>query len=123
LGIPEFLSSPSGHSVTLIEFGGDGCRFLMQYPPSNSINVTEFTSRHRNGSSFLADGTVLGFLGVVFGAFGAHALRDGFSPEMLGVIAGVQRTPAGEIRVLFLIGWHASQFLRASDSGFFSAAS
>ena len=26
----------------------------------------------------------LGFIGVAFGAFGAHALKDGFSPEALG---------------------------------------
>ena len=30
-------------------------------------------------------GSTLGFLGVVFGAFGAHALRSRLSPEMLVV--------------------------------------
>ena len=30
-------------------------------------------------------GAVLGFLGVTFGAFGAHALRSRLSPEMLAV--------------------------------------
>ena len=30
-------------------------------------------------------GGILGFLGVAFGAFGAHALRARLSPEMLGV--------------------------------------
>jgi uncharacterized membrane protein YgdD (TMEM256/DUF423 family) len=35
--------------------------------------------------TFLLIGSVLGFLGVVFGAFGAHALRSRLSPEMLGV--------------------------------------
>jgi len=35
--------------------------------------------------TFLLIGAVLGFLGVAFGAFGAHALRSRLSPEMLGV--------------------------------------
>ncbi|HEY2382460.1 MAG TPA: DUF423 domain-containing protein [Terriglobia bacterium] len=35
--------------------------------------------------TFLLIGAVLGFLGVVFGAFGAHALRSRLSPEMLAV--------------------------------------
>ena len=35
--------------------------------------------------TFLMIGAVLGFLGVVFGAFGAHALRSRLSPEMLAV--------------------------------------
>jgi len=35
--------------------------------------------------TFLLIGSVLGFLGVAFGAFGAHALKSRLSPEMLGV--------------------------------------
>lgn len=35
--------------------------------------------------TFLLLGSVLGFLGVAFGAFGAHALRARLSPEMLAV--------------------------------------
>ena len=35
--------------------------------------------------TFLLIGAVLGFFGVVFGAFGAHALRSRLSPEMLVV--------------------------------------
>jgi uncharacterized membrane protein YgdD (TMEM256/DUF423 family) len=35
--------------------------------------------------TFLLIGSVLGFLGVMFGAFGAHALRTRLSPEMLAV--------------------------------------
>jgi uncharacterized membrane protein YgdD (TMEM256/DUF423 family) len=35
--------------------------------------------------TFLLIGSVLGFLGVVFGAFGAHALRSRLSVEMLAV--------------------------------------
>src|SRR5207249_6560151 len=35
--------------------------------------------------TFLLIGAVLGFLGVAFGAFGAHALRSRLSPDMLAV--------------------------------------
>jgi uncharacterized membrane protein YgdD (TMEM256/DUF423 family) len=35
--------------------------------------------------TFLLIGAVLGFLGVTFGAFGAHALRSRLSPDMLAV--------------------------------------
>jgi uncharacterized membrane protein YgdD (TMEM256/DUF423 family) len=35
--------------------------------------------------TFLLIGAVTGFLGVTFGAFGAHALRSRLSPEMLAV--------------------------------------
>ena len=35
--------------------------------------------------TFLLIGSILGFLGVAFGAFGAHALRSRLSPEMLAV--------------------------------------
>src|SRR5206468_5441989 len=35
--------------------------------------------------TFLLIGAIFGFLGVAFGAFGAHALKTRLSPEMLGV--------------------------------------
>src|SRR3979490_1110710 len=35
--------------------------------------------------TFVLIGAALGFLGVAFGAFGAHALRGRLSPEMLAV--------------------------------------
>ncbi len=35
--------------------------------------------------TFLLIGSIFGFLGVAFGAFGAHALRSRLSPEMLAV--------------------------------------
>jgi uncharacterized membrane protein YgdD (TMEM256/DUF423 family) len=35
--------------------------------------------------TFLLLGGILGFLGVAFGAFGAHALKTRLSPEMLAV--------------------------------------
>ena len=37
---------------------------------------------HKN---FLLVAAILGFLGVAFGAFGAHGLRNRLSPEMLAV--------------------------------------
>ena len=35
--------------------------------------------------NFLLVAAILGFLGVAFGAFGAHGLRNRLSPEMLAV--------------------------------------
>src|SRR5262252_8941251 len=35
--------------------------------------------------TFLLIGALAGFVGVMFGAFGAHALRNRLSPEMLAV--------------------------------------
>jgi uncharacterized membrane protein YgdD (TMEM256/DUF423 family) len=35
--------------------------------------------------TFLLLGAIFGFLGVAFGAFGAHALRSRLSPDMLAV--------------------------------------
>src|SRR2546422_446092 len=45
-------------------------------------NVCMITAMDR---TFLLIGAVLGFLGVAFGAFGAHALKSRLSPEMLAV--------------------------------------
>ena len=66
-------------------------------------------------------GSVLGFLGVVFGAFGAHALRNRLSPEMLAVfetgvryqmyhafavlIVAAAIGHIGEARLLEMAGW------------------
>jgi uncharacterized membrane protein YgdD (TMEM256/DUF423 family) len=35
--------------------------------------------------TFLLIGAILGFLGVAFGAFGAHALKNRLSPDLLAV--------------------------------------
>jgi uncharacterized membrane protein YgdD (TMEM256/DUF423 family) len=69
-------------------------------------------------------GAVLGFLGVVLGAFGAHALKSRLSPEMLAVFetgvryqmyhtfavlivaAGIGRV--GNARLLAMAGWFFS---------------
>ena len=71
--------------------------------------------------TFLLVGSILGFLGVVFGAFGAHALRSRLSPEMLAVfetgvryqmyhafailIAAAAIGHFGTARLLILAGW------------------
>ncbi|HKY19797.1 MAG TPA: DUF423 domain-containing protein [Vicinamibacterales bacterium] len=73
---------------------------------------------HRN---FLLLGAVFGFLGVAFGAFGAHGLRSRLSPEMLAVFqTGVRYQMyhvfallsvaavighAGHARFLIVAGW------------------
>lgn len=71
--------------------------------------------------TFLLVGAALGFLGVAFGAFGAHALRARLSPEMLGVfetgvryqmyhvfavlIVAVAIGNLGNARLLVAAGW------------------
>jgi uncharacterized membrane protein YgdD (TMEM256/DUF423 family) len=71
--------------------------------------------------TFLFIGSVLGFLGVILGAFGAHALRSRLSPEMLAVfetgvryqmyhtfavlIVAAAIGHAGSARLLTLAGW------------------
>jgi uncharacterized membrane protein YgdD (TMEM256/DUF423 family) len=71
--------------------------------------------------TFLFIGSVLGLLGVVLGAFGAHALRSRLSPEMLAVfetgvryqmyhtfailIVAAAIGHAGAARLLTLAGW------------------
>jgi uncharacterized membrane protein YgdD (TMEM256/DUF423 family) len=72
-------------------------------------------------NTFLLIGSLMGFVGVAAGAFGAHALRSRMSPEMLAVFetgvryqmyhalallitaAIVGRT--GDARLLALAGW------------------
>lgn len=71
--------------------------------------------------TFLFIGSVLGFLGVILGAFGAHALRSRLSPEMLAVfetgvryqmyhtfavlIVAAAIGHSGSARLLTLSGW------------------
>jgi len=71
--------------------------------------------------TFLLIGAILGFLGVAFGAFGAHGLRGRLSPEMLGVfetgvryqmyhvfailIVAAARGRLGDIPLLAVAGW------------------
>ena len=73
------------------------------------------------GRTFLLIGSVLGFLGVAFGAFGAHALKSRLSTEMLAVfetgvryqmyhvfavlIVAATIGQMGSARMLVLAGW------------------
>jgi uncharacterized membrane protein YgdD (TMEM256/DUF423 family) len=58
---------------------------------------------------FGALGAVLGFLGVVFGAFGAHALRSRISPELLAAYnTGVQYHLIHALALL-VVAWLATQ--------------
>src|SRR5262247_1682194 len=71
--------------------------------------------------TFLLIGAVLGFLGVAFGAFGAHALKARLSPELLAVfetgvryqmyhaiavlIVAAAVGHSGRARLLMIAGW------------------
>jgi len=71
--------------------------------------------------TFLLIGSVFGFLGVAFGAFGAHALKSRLSPDMLAVfetgvryqmyhafailIVAAAIGHVGSVRWLNLAGW------------------
>ena len=71
--------------------------------------------------SFLMIAAILGFLGVAFGAFGAHGLRSRLTPEMLAVFEiGVRYQMYhvfallavaaaighfGQVRLLTMAGW------------------
>jgi uncharacterized membrane protein YgdD (TMEM256/DUF423 family) len=64
--------------------------------------------------TFLLIGSVLGFLGVVFGAFGAHALRSRLSPEMLAVFETAVRYQMYHTFALLIV---AAAIGRAGDAG------
>ena len=73
---------------------------------------------HKN---FLLVAAILGFLGVAFGAFGAHGLRGRISPEMMAVFeigvryqmyhvfallaVAVAIGQFGQLRLLYVAGW------------------
>jgi uncharacterized membrane protein YgdD (TMEM256/DUF423 family) len=75
----------------------------------------------RMDRTFLLVGAALGFLGVTFGAFGAHGLKGRLSPEMLAVFETAVRYQMyhalallivaaaighlGSARLLVLAGW------------------
>jgi uncharacterized membrane protein YgdD (TMEM256/DUF423 family) len=72
-------------------------------------------------NTFLLIGSLIGFLGVAAGAFGAHGLRNRLSPEMLAVFETAVRYQmyhvfallisaaimgrAGDARLLVIAGW------------------
>ena len=53
--------------------------------------------------TFLLIGAVLGFLGVAFGAFGAHGLRNRLSPEMLAVFETAVRYQMYHVFALLIV--------------------
>ena len=65
---------------------------------------------HRN---FLLIAAVLGFLGVAFGAFGAHGLRGRVSPEMLAVFETGVRYQMYHVFALLAVAAAIAHFGRA----------
>jgi uncharacterized membrane protein YgdD (TMEM256/DUF423 family) len=65
---------------------------------------------HKN---FLLVAAVLGFLGVAFGAFGAHGLRERLSPEMLAVFEIGVRYQMYHVFALFAVAAAIAHFGRA----------
>ena len=66
-------------------------------------------------------GSAGAFLGVAFGAFGAHALKSTLSPEMLGIFETGVRYQMYHSFALFVAGWayeknQRNHFLRAGWS-------
>ena len=58
---------------------------------------------------WLAIGAVLGGLGVTMGAFGAHALRQRLSPEMLAIFETGVRYHVYHALGLFAVAWVADK--------------
>jgi uncharacterized membrane protein YgdD (TMEM256/DUF423 family) len=54
-------------------------------------------------TTFLLVGSLLGFLGVAAGAFGAHALRSRLSAEMLGVFETAVRYQMYHVLALLIV--------------------
>ena len=75
--------------------------------------------------TFLLVGSVLGFLGVAFGAFGAHALKTRLSPDMLAVFETAVRYQMYHVFALLIvaaaIGHIGSSRLLALAGWFFFA--
>ena len=65
---------------------------------------------HRN---FLLIAAILGFLGVAFGAFGAHGLRDRVSPAMLDVFETGVRYQMYHVFALLAVAAGIAHFGRA----------
>jgi len=68
--------------------------------------------------NFLLIAAILGFLGVAFGAFGAHGLRNRLSPDMLSVFEIGVRYQMYHACALLAVGWAYTRWpgavLRAS---------
>ena len=64
--------------------------------------------------TFLLIGSVLGFLGVALGAFGAHTLRSRLSPEMLAVFETGVRYQMYHVFAVLIVAAAMGQFGRTS---------
>ena len=62
----------------------------------------------RNARTFLVVASVFGLNGVAFGAFGAHALKQRLSPEMLSAFETGVRYQLIHALALFVASWGAS---------------
>ena len=67
----------------------------------------------RMQKNFLLLAAILGFLGVAFGAFGAHGLRDRLSPEMMSVFEIGVRYQMYHVFALIAVATAMRQFGRA----------
>jgi uncharacterized membrane protein YgdD (TMEM256/DUF423 family) len=65
---------------------------------------------HKN---FLLMAAILGFLGVAFGAFGAHGLRERLSPEMMAVFEIGVRYQMYHVFALLAVAAAVAHFGRA----------
>jgi uncharacterized membrane protein YgdD (TMEM256/DUF423 family) len=59
---------------------------------------------------FLVAGSVLGFLGVALGAFGAHALKNRLAPEMLAVFEVGVRYQMYHALALIGVAWACTRW-------------
>lgn len=62
-----------------------GLRFGHRYRMIQRTLTVTSPGRDASGRRWLGLGSILGFLGVGFGAFGAHALKARLSPELLTI--------------------------------------
>jgi uncharacterized membrane protein YgdD (TMEM256/DUF423 family) len=60
--------------------------------------------------TFLLVGALVGFIGVGFGAFGAHALRGRLSPDMLAVFETGVRYQMYHALAILIVGLATSRF-------------
>src|SRR3989304_6387959 len=68
--------------------------------------------------TFIVAGAVGGFLSIALGAFGAHALKEHLSPEMLQIFETGVRYQMYHSLALFVVAWAADKYI----SGLFSKA-
>ena len=74
--------------------------------------------------TFFIFGCVFSFLGVAFGAFGAHALKQKLSPEMLQAFDAGVRYQMYHAFALFVVAWalHSWNIPGAAASGWWFIA-